>query len=157
MDNSTIVKIYGSKRLFKSIAKELILEAEGKSHAQKMTEKMMKTSNKGGGKTTAATGETVTKEKVSNEGNKKTTTKVASFETDTEDVSVDPVHKKEAAAVIKKVAKMLADRWSMEDTDDVMKIIKAAIKKPSTEKKSEEEPKEEPEDEKETNKEKEEE
>jgi len=41
MNNNTKVRIYGSKALFESIAKEILAEAGGKSPAQKMTDKMM--------------------------------------------------------------------------------------------------------------------
>lgn len=70
MDNNTIVKIHGSKKLFESLAKEIILEAEGKSHAQKMTEKMMKPSKGGGSKAKTSTGETVVKDNSTSEGPK---------------------------------------------------------------------------------------
>ena len=70
MNNNTIVRIQGSKKLFESLAKEIILEAEGKSHAQKMTEKMMKPSKGGGSKAKTSTGETVVKEKTASEGPK---------------------------------------------------------------------------------------
>jgi hypothetical protein len=42
MNNSTKLRIRGSRKLFESIAQEILAEAKGgKSHAQKLTEKMM--------------------------------------------------------------------------------------------------------------------
>lgn len=74
MNNNTIVRIQGSKKLFESLAKEIILEAEGKSHAQKMTEKMMKPGKGGGSKAKTTTGETVVKDKTTSSEGPKTDT-----------------------------------------------------------------------------------